>query len=163
MRAAIHSPNDPGATLKRANTVLALYFDPDHDPKVKAAVRQEFVVALDHYPDWAVQRAFDKWVATSQRRPTPGDIAILAQREVKPIHEEISRREREAEDRRTYRDDLSEEELAQRRAAAAQIMANAGFARNVARPSGPVRETVTDEDRAEMAAMLNSKGLGANP
>lgn len=93
IRAAIHSPNDPGATLMRANTVLSLYFDPDTTPEMRAAMREEFVRALASYPDWAVQRAFDAWVKRHNRRPSPGEIAILAQAEISEMFTELKRRE----------------------------------------------------------------------
>jgi len=92
IRTAIHSPNDKGETLKRANQVLSLYFDPDPDPETRAAVRQAFAGALEAYPDWAVQRAFDQWVKTMTCRPSPGEIVILAERKTKPLTDERARR-----------------------------------------------------------------------
>lgn len=154
LKAAIHSPHDPGATLKRVNAVLGLYFDPDNDPETKAAMRQEFVLALASYPDWAVQRAFDAWVKTGQRRPTPGEIVILVGREMKPMTDELARREREEAERRDHRPEITPEQMEQRRAFAKTVMRNAGFDANPDRPKGPRRETVTDEDREEIAAIL---------
>jgi hypothetical protein len=43
--------------------------------------------------------------------------------------------------------------MEQRRAFAQDVMRNFGFAKD-AKPKGPVRTTVTDEDKAEMAAIL---------
>lgn len=83
-----------------ANTTLALYYDPDLDPETKAGVRQAFVRALLPKPVWAVAKAFDAWTRTMQRRPSPGEIVILADREIEPISNELRRREmaeREAE------------------------------------------------------------------
>ena len=91
---ATRSPNDPAETLERVNAVLALYFETGLAPDVKALVREEFIRALEPYPDWAVQRAFDTWARTATRRPTPGDIVILASREVEPFHKELARRDR---------------------------------------------------------------------
>ncbi len=158
LRTAIRSPNDPGATLKRVNTVLSLYFDPDHSPETKAAVRQEFVVALGGIPNWAVQKAFDAWVKTGQRRPTPGEILILAERELKPIADELARRKRLEDDQREAEATPSEEELAQRRAAAAEVMQRVGYAK-APRPEGPVRVEVTPDEVAEMRQHLAAKGL----
>jgi hypothetical protein len=158
LRRAIRSPNDRGATLKRVNTVLALYFDPDNDPAVKAAVRQEFVMALSAYPTWAIQRAFDAWVKTGQRRPTPGEIVILVGRELKPIADELARREREEAERREAEATPSDEELARRREHAKAIMQNVGYAK-ADRGTGPARPDVTPEDLAEMRAHLQAKGL----
>jgi len=157
LKAAIHSPHDPGATLKRVNAVLGLYFDPDNDPETKAAMRQEFVVALAAYPDWAVQRAFDAWVKTGQRRPTPGEVVILVGREMKPMTDELARRDRLSADMRDHQPDLSPEEIEQRRAFAQSVMERTGFAKGMVRRDGPRRETVTDEDIAEMKALLASK------
>jgi hypothetical protein len=158
LRAAIHSPNDPGATLKRTNAVLALYFDPDNNPATRAAVRQEFVAALAEYPDWAVQRGFDQWVKTGTRRPTPGEILILVGREVKPITDEIRRRESLQADMVSDRDAPTDEELAQRRAAARDVMQRVGYAK-AERPGGPVKADVTPDDVAEMKAHLAARGL----
>lgn len=158
LKTAIRSPSDPGATLKRVNTVLSLYFDPDNSPETKAAVRQEFVVALSGVPAWAMQKAFDAWVKTGQRRPTPGEILILAERELKPIGDELARRQRLEEDRRQAEAAPTDEELAQRRAAAASIMQEVGYAM-APRPDGPRRTNVTEEDRAEMRQRLAAKGL----
>lgn len=157
---AIRLPNDPGKTLIRVTSVLALYFDPDHDPKVKASIREEFVRALAAYPDWAVQRAFDTWTKTGQRRPTPSEIVILVERQIKPLTDELARRDREAAERREDRPELTAEEMERRRAFAAEVMAGVGFARGMTRHDGPCRETVTDEDRAEIAAIL-AKRTGA--
>lgn len=159
MKAAIRSPHDAGATLKRVNAVLGLYFDPDNDPDTRAAMRQEFVVALASYPDWVVQRAFDAWVKTGQRRPTPGEIVILVGREMKPITDEIAKREREARERAEARPDISPEELEQRRAFAKTVLRRNGFDTGFDRPKGPARETVTDADRDEMREHLAAKGL----
>ena len=158
LKIAIRSQNDPGATLKRANTVLALYYDPDNDAHTRAAMRQEFVVALADYPDWAVQRGFDAWVKTQQRRPTPGEILILVAREVRPFTDELKRRESMAQDQRDYRSELTDEELAQRRAAAAEVLRRVGYAKDE-RPAGPVRTDVTPDEVEAMKAHLAAKGL----
>lgn len=158
LRAAIHSPNDPGATLKRANTVLALYFDPDNDPHTKAAMRQEFVLALAEYPDWAVQRGFDAWVKMQQRRPTPGEILILVAREIKPFTDELRRRESLAQGWADDRDAPTPEELEQRRRFASDEMQRLGYAK-AERPTGPVRTEVTPDEVAAMKEHLQAKGM----
>lgn len=78
--------------------MLALFFIPDEDMETKAMVRQEFMIALAAYPDWTVQRAFDAWCRTRPRRPTPGEIVILASNEMKPLADELARRKRAAEE-----------------------------------------------------------------
>ncbi len=155
---AIRSPADEGAILKRTNVVLALYFDPDNDPAVRAAVRQEFVMALKAYPNWAVQRAFDAWVKTNQRRPTPGEIRILTEREVKPLTDELARRERLKADETDYRPDPSPEELEQRRAFAAETLQRAGYG-SARRPDGPVRQGIDPGEVEAMRAHLAAKGM----
>lgn len=92
LRTAILSPSDPGQTMSRANTVLGLYFDPDVDVEARANMRAEFVLALSSYPEWAMHRAFDMWVKRHKRRPSPGEIAILAEAEVRPFADEVKRR-----------------------------------------------------------------------
>lgn len=158
LKIAIRSPNDPGKTLKRANTVLGLYYDPDNDALTRAAMRQEFVVALAEYPDWAVQRGFDAWVKTQQRRPTPGEILILVAREIKPFTDELKRRESIAQDQRDYREQPTEEELANRRKVAQEVLTRVGFAK-AERPDGPVRTDVTPDEVEAMRAHLQAKGM----
>lgn len=138
--------------------MLALYFDPDNDPATRAAVRQEFVIALADYPDWAVQRGFDAWVKTGQRRPTPGEILILVGREVKPFTDELRRRENLAQGWADDRDAPSPEELEQRRRFASDQMQRLGYAK-AERPTGPVRTEVTPDEVEEMKAHLTAKGL----
>lgn len=92
IQTAILSPFDSGAALKRVNAVLANYYEPDGDAETKAMARNEFVMALRSFPDWAVQQAFDTWVRTGVRRPSPAEIAILAERAVRPLGEELARR-----------------------------------------------------------------------
>lgn len=120
LQAAIHSPHDPGATLKRVNAILALYFVPDEDMETKASVREEFLRALASYPDWAVQQAFDTWARNRTRRPSPGEIVIEVGAAMRPITDEISRRQREAERQEPPREVVDKDR-------ADEIMARAGF------------------------------------
>jgi hypothetical protein len=153
IQAAILSPRDEGEVLKRTNAVLALYYDPDLEPETKASIREEFVRALSTYPIWAVHKAFDNWTRSSTRRPTPGEIVILVAREMQPLTDELKRRARDAAEKREYRPDPTPEEMEHRRAFAQDVMRRAGYAKEE-RPKGPRRETVTEEDKAEMAALL---------
>lgn len=53
---------------------------------------------------------------------------------------------------------ISPDEMEHRRAFAQDVMQRAGFAKSaVVRTTGPRRETVTDEDKAEMRAMLERR------
>jgi hypothetical protein len=135
---------------------LALYYDPDLEPETKAAIREEFVRALSSYPLWAVHKAFDTWTRTATRRPTPGEIVILVAREMTPLTDELNRRTKERVEIATHRPEPTPEEMESRRAFAQDVMRKAGFAKT--EPfKGPRRETVTEEDIAEMKAMLGAK------
>jgi hypothetical protein len=93
---AIRPDADDGAILRRAAAVRANFFVPGLDPEAEANALSEFLVALKPFPHWAMMRAFDTWTRTMTRRPSPGEIAILADREVKPWRDEVQRRQREA-------------------------------------------------------------------
>ena len=81
---------------------------------------------------------------------------------MKPMTDELARRDRLAADMRDHQPDLSPEEIEQRRAFAQSVMERTGFAKGMVRRDGPRRETVTDEDKAEMAALLSrQQGQGA--
>ena len=125
LQAAIHGDSDEGETLKRVNAVLGLYFDPDFDAQTKAGVREEFIRALAGKPQWAVQRAFDKWVKTGSRRPTPNEICILVDRELKPIADELARRDAERLEAEVAREAAQKARVTPE--AAARIMAEAGM------------------------------------
>lgn len=141
--------------MRRTNAVLALYYDPDLEPETKAAIREEFVRALAAYPTWAMHKAFDSWTRSATRRPTPGEIVILVAREMQPLTDELNRRAKEDAERGDYREAPSPEEMERRRNFASSVMQMAGFQKHADRPTGPRRETVTEEDLAEMAAILN--------
>lgn len=149
IQTAIRSPHDEGKTLERVNVVLGLYFDPDQDPTTRAAVRAEFVRALREFPDWAVQRGFDAWVKTMSRRPSPGEIAILAQRQLQPLIDELGYRKRmqEAQDERQASGPVVDASTA------SEILAKAGFTprRMEAILSRPMPSSL-DEADAEPAA-----------
>jgi hypothetical protein len=125
LQAAIRSPHDQGATLKRVNACLALYFVPDEDAETKLDVRAEFVRALSAYPQWAVERAFDDWIRTRNRRPSPGEIAILASGHLKPLADELARRQREEADSRARAISAQMEKPSPE--AARRILESAGF------------------------------------
>jgi len=118
IREAIHSPSDDGETLRRANVCLALFYDPDTDMETRRDMRSAFVKALHHVPAWAMHKAFDDWERTMQRRPSPGEIVILAERALKPLTAEIKQRTPQPEE--PPRVTPSPEE-------ASQILARAGF------------------------------------
>lgn len=96
IQTAIHSPHDAGSCLKRVNAVLSMpgYYARVDDPETSAAIRKDFCMALAEFPDWAIQRAFDTWIKTMTRTPSPGEIVILVHREMKPLFDEVSARQR---------------------------------------------------------------------
>ena len=69
--------------------------------------------------------AFDRWEKTQQRRPSPGEIVILAERELKPMLDELDRRQRLYEAAEAERLDRDARRVSPQ--AAADIMARAGF------------------------------------
>lgn len=86
------------------NQVLKAFFDPDlNDPQAQAGLREEFVRALDGEPQWAIHRAFDDWMRTRVRRPSPGEIMILVNQHLDPLRREIARRKK-IEERREEAD-----------------------------------------------------------
>lgn len=109
--------------LRRVNAVLANYYEPDLDPETKAAARIEFVRPLSQKPWWAVEAAFDAWVRTMQRRPSPGEILILVDRETENIRNELLARERDERHRR----EEAEREAAERCPPEAAARIVAGF------------------------------------
>lgn len=135
------------------NAILSMpgYFREKNDPETNTAIREDFLRALAMYPDWAVQRAFDAWVRTGTRMPSPGEMVILASRETKPLHEELLKRKRVA-------DEQAEDErrrIANRVSAesAARIMAEAGM----------TPERLAAVMRAPMAGSLDEAEAIANP
>lgn len=79
-----------------------------------------YAKALSTYPRWAVSRGFDQWEKSGTRRPSPGEIAILASRAVKEMTDEVARRAKAVAPPEPPREPVSAER-------AAEIMAEAGF------------------------------------
>ena len=136
--------------IQRANTAINVGFVPDWSPQERLEVIDEYRKALRGYPLWAVDQAFDSAPREISRRPTPGEVFILCKRAVKPITDEIARRERDA----TARADAERAANAARcpKEAAAEIMERYGFAKPKRMTDGPVRQDVTPEEVAEWKA-----------
>lgn len=119
---AIHSPGDEAYVLDRTRICLKAFYEPDMSHEDRAAVMDEFARALRGYPRWAVSRGFDGWMKSGTRRPSPGDIVILAGRAMQEITDELKRRERIAEQQ-------AEDNAPPRCSAdmSARLMAQAGF------------------------------------
>lgn len=114
-----------------------------HDAATKAAALEAFIRALSHLPTWAVLRAFDAWDRSGTRRPTPAEIVMLAEREIKPITDELGKRQRLAAPAEPDRKPVD-------RAAAAEIMARAGFTarRMEALRASPMSASMEEAERA---------------
>lgn len=119
---AIHSPGDEAYVLDRTRICLKAFYEPDMSHEDRAAVMDEFARALRGYPRWAVSRGFDGWMKAGTRRPSPGDIVILAGRAIQEITDELKRRDRIAEQQ-------AEDDAPPRCSAdmSARLMAQAGF------------------------------------
>ena len=89
---AIHSAGDEAYVLERTRVCLSCFYEPDMLPEDRAAMMDEFGRALRAFPRWAVSKAYDAWMRTAHRRPSPGEIAILAGRELKTVTDEIALR-----------------------------------------------------------------------
>lgn len=126
LQAAIRSQGEAdGEILTRANVCLASFYDPDLDPATKAGVREGFVRALRDLPTWAVMRGFDNWEWSSTRRPSPAEIRMLAEAELRPITDELARRRRIHDEAEAGCQKREAERVDP--ATAARILAEAGF------------------------------------
>jgi hypothetical protein len=120
---AILSAGDEAYVLDRARVVLKLYYDPAMDDMDRADMLEEFRKALSNLPKWAVAKGFDEWARTMSRRPSPAEIAILAQRALKSIADELADRVKMDAPPSSPPDPRSDEEKAR----ANRIMQLAGF------------------------------------
>lgn len=125
IQAVIRSPASAGETLKRTNDCLAHYWEPDHDPKTKAGVREGFVRSLDQIPEWAMHKAFDSWERTMTRRPSPAEIVMRAIREITPFTDELAIRRRNHERAEAEQADRAANRITPE--AAAEMLLRAGF------------------------------------
>lgn len=82
--------------LTKANLVLSLGYDPGWDDRRRAEVLDAFRTTLRDLPLWALDHAFQTWIRTRPRRPTPAEIRILAYEAMEPIGREIASRKRAA-------------------------------------------------------------------
>lgn len=152
---AIHSRGDDAEIMLRADQCLGLYFQPDEDEKAKLAVRQAFVIALESVPSWAMHKAFDEWIRTGTRRPSPAEIRILADRALEPFARELKARLAAKEPPPPL---VSPEDMERRRAFASRVMAELGYSKAIPRDkSTPPRQDVTPEEIAETMAEVNAR------
>lgn len=125
---AIRSPTEESKVAEkqtlireRARIAMKLGYQPEETHEERALFIEEYVKALEDYPKWACEAAFEKWMRTSARRPSPSEIVLLASRALEPLTRELAQRERARNaapaQRRT---DMSHED-------AARISAQAGY------------------------------------
>ncbi len=125
---AIHSPGDEEGVLNRTRPVLKLYYDPQMSDEDRAAMLDEFGRALRDVPFWAVSQAFDRWVKSRGRRPSPGEIMELANSELSRYSTELENRRQRAEmAAQKPKNKLAPEDQRVKAEAAQSILVEAGF------------------------------------
>ena len=72
-----------------------------------------------------MHKAFDWWERSSTRRPSPAEIVILAERELKPLAEELGRRKADEARAEAERQDAAKQRVTPEQRE--RIMAEAGF------------------------------------
>ena len=159
-------PCDPAWLMARVLALLTPYFTSNVPQGVRRIEAEDWRAALDGKPQWAVEKACRWWKSEEnpdhRRKPLEGDIVervkfemgVLSFGAMKVREYDEGYRQRTMEPERVP---PTPEEMEQRRAFAKTVMRNAGYDANPDRPKGPRRETVTDEDVAEMKAMLDAK------
>lgn len=177
IRGNTHDATAEAEIMRMANVCLAQFYDPDLDAETKLGVRASFVRALSDKPIWAVSRAFDAWAKTMTRRPSPAEIVMLADRELKPLADELAWRDKAQRERA----EASRKAQIVSAEAAARIMQEHGFtpkrmqdiakapmastfaeAESIAEAPPPAHWSDTAaEDSAEMAALKAARE--ANP
>lgn len=166
---ALSVPCDPAWLMARVLALLTPYFTSNIPEGVRRIEAEDWRAALEKFPAWAVEKACRWWKSDlnpeRKRKPMDGDIAGRAKFEMGILSfgvMKVREYDRGYADRMRQPEDAppTPEQMEQRRAFAAIVMQRTGFARGPDRPTGPVRETVTDDDRAETAALL-TKGPSA--
>lgn len=162
----LKSPCDASWLMARILALLAPDFTLNMPEGVRRIEAEDWVAALREFPEWAIEKACRWWRSDEnedrRKKPMQGDIQERVKFEMgvltfgamkvaqydRGIHERM--REPEPEP-------ISAEDMAARREFAQSVMQKCGFARSVNANKGPRRETVTDADKAEIAAMLAAK------
>lgn len=155
-------PADPAWIMARVLALLTPYFTPNIPEVVRRIEAEDWLAALKGFPHWSIEKAVRWWKSEEnperKRKPLDGDIVERVKFEM-GILSFAAMKVREYDDgyrRRTMEPERvppTPEEMERRRAFAQGVMERAGYAK-AAKPKGPVRETVTDEDKAEMADIL---------
>lgn len=157
-------PCDQAWLMARVLALLLPDFAADVPESVRRIEAGDWASALYQRPQWAIEKACRWWRgednADRRKRPMIGDIEERVKFELGILSfgaMKIREFDKGFQDRMKAPEDAppTPEEMAHRRAFAQGVMAKAGYATQRANP-GPRRETVTDEDRAEMAVMLGA-------
>lgn len=160
---ALSQPCDPAWLMARVLALLTPYFTANVPEGVRRMEAEDWRAALDGKPQWAVEKACRWWKSDEnpdhRRKPLEGDIVERVKFEmgiltfgalkVRDYDRGYAERMKAPEEARP-----TPEQMEQRRAFAKTVLRNAGYEANPDRPKGPRRETVTDEDMEEIAAIL---------
>jgi hypothetical protein len=167
----LSQPCDHAWLMARVLALITPYFTANVPEGVRRIEAEDWLSSLERFPSWAIEKACRWWKSDEnhdhRRKPLEGDIVdrvkfemgILSFAAMKVREYDEGFRKRTSEPERVA---PTPEQMEQRRAFAKTVLRNNGFAKCIDRPKGPVRETVTDDDKAEIAAMLASRfGAGA--
>lgn len=131
--AALTHPCHPTWCMARVAALLNPYYDKDTPQMVREMEAEDWMEALEGYPQWAVERAARWWKSADnpdrRKKPLEGDIAARCRSELRGIKSlpEILRRKAEGQ----YFEPSpprQKETTAERRAIAARVMAETGVA-----------------------------------
>ena len=87
--AALSEPASVPWCMARVAALLSPYYDKDTPPSVRTMEAEDWLEALGHYPQWAIQRAARWWKsadnADRRKKPLEGDIAARCRIEMRGI------------------------------------------------------------------------------
>lgn len=149
--------------MARILALLAPYFASDIPEGVRRIEAEDWRASLAGRPQWAIEKACRWWKSDEnpdhRKKPFEGDIVDRVKFEmgilsfgamkVREYDRNYAERMKEPE-----REPPTQKEMARRREFAQGIMQKFGYAKSIDIPKGLRRETVTDEDKQEMVAMM---------
>lgn len=71
----------------RVGVLLGHYWTPDTPEQMTQAIARDWIGALCHLPQWALDVACKDWIANGTRKPVPGDIRERAMKRMEPVHD----------------------------------------------------------------------------
>ena len=155
-------PCDQRWLMARVLALLFPYYAADVPEGIRVMDAEDWRASLRDYPQWAIEKSVRWWKSDENdkraKKPVEGDIlarvkhemGILAINKIMVSRFSDSYREREREVERVA---PTPDELERRRVYAEQVVQDAGYGFKT-RPKGPMRETVTAEDLAEIAELM---------